>query len=383
MKKLKIIQIVGDGSMTGAPRHVLLLATELKRRGHRILAIAPPGPIVNSLKEAKIAVAKIRMHSPLDRRADHAIRAVIEKYKPDIVHCHGTRGGWLGRLAARKIKDCAIVYTEHLWTKDYSIGNPVWHEFQLRGMKYIDKFTDVTIAVSKSVKDFLVKSKIVPQGKIVIVPNMLDPRFSEVARYRKPEGVPWLIGTVGSLNVQKGYLLLLESLALLKKQKLNGDNNWKAQIIGTGPLEKIIKRKIRKYRLVDKVSIIKKVSDICETMRHFTLYVQNSRSESFGMATMEAMALGIPAIVSGRGALPEIIEHGKTGLIVQFGKPEKLTKAIMQLVQDEKLYYKISKNARQTVLKKYSCDKVVDQIEFVYEKAIKNKQFKKSHLNRK
>jgi len=375
MKKLKIIQIVGDGTMTGAPRHVLFLSNELKRRGHKVLIIAPPGPIIKLFKKAHLPAKEIVMKSPLDRRADHKIRDEIIKFNPDIVHCHGTRGGWLGRLAARKVKNCAIVYTEHLWTKDYHIGNPVWHEFQLTGLKYMDKFTDATIAVSRSVRDFLTKSKIVPKGKVFLVPNVLDPQFATVARYNKPEGVMKVIGSVGSLNGQKGYLFLIEALGELARRKIK---NWRCQIIGSGPLEKIMRRKIRKYKLIDKVTIITKVDDICETMRHFSIYIQNSATESFGMAVMEAMALGIPPIVTNRGALPEIVDNDVSGIIIPYGKPDKIASAIIKLIEDPKLYQRISRQARAKIIGKYSPTSVTQRIEKIYIRAIKNKQFKKN-----
>ena len=380
MEKLRIVQVVGDGTTTGAPRHVLLLSTELKRRGHNVLAIAPPGPIVKSLEAAGVKTAKIVMRSPLDRRADHEIRATAARFKPDVIHCHGTRGGWLGRLAARKIKHTALVYTEHLWTKDYAIGNPVWHEFQTRGLRYMDRFTDVTIAVSKSVKDFLVANHITPPGRIVIVGNMLDPCFSTVTRYKKPSEMPQIIGTVGSLNQQKGHLLLLDALVLLNKQKL--PYQWRCQIIGAGPLEGEVKKRIRRLRLHGKVALMGKFDDICTAMRHFTYYVQYSRTESFGMAAMEAMALEIPTIVSNRGALPEIVKTDETGIVVPYNQPAKLADAIVKLMCDQKLCERLGQQARREVLEKYSNHKIVDHIERVYLRAIKHRQFLRDYSNR-
>lgn len=372
--KYSIAQVVGDSTMSGAPRHVMVLSRELKKRGHKVTVICPPGPLTKHLQEMHITTEVIAMESPLDRRADHNIRAALERIKPDIVHCHGLRGGWLGRLAARKLARIAVVYTEHLWTQDYHLANRVWEEFQLRGLGMMDKFTDITIAVSGAVKGFLISRHIVPDCKIVVIPNILDPSFIGLKKYHKPEGVPQVIGSIGSLNIQKGYLVFLEALKILQEQKLPID--WRCQLIGSGPLEKTIRKKIKKYRLVPRVSLKPSVDSIPNTMRHFSCYVQNSRTESFGLAVIEAMSLGVPVIVTNRGALPEIVRNKETGLIVSYGKPERLAQALASLLTDSHLAEELGSNGQRAVLKKFAAKPIVDRIEGVYRKAVENRQFK-------
>jgi glycosyltransferase involved in cell wall biosynthesis len=229
----------------------------------------------------------------------------------------------------------------------------------------------MTIAVSEEVKKFLVKKSMVPQNKIVVVPNLLDNRFLSVKQYQKPANLPPLIGTVGSLNAQKGHILLIEALSLLKKKDKKLD--WRCQIIGTGPLEKYLRRLIRKKKLRGQTSIITDAGDIREAMRHFTIYVQYSRTESFGMAVSEAMALGIPTIVSNKGALPEMVVDGRDGLVVPYGKAVLLAKAIERLIKNKSLRQNISVIARKKILKLYNQETILDEIEQVYSQAIKHK----------
>ena len=366
--------------MSGAPRHVFILSQALKKRGHNITVVCPPGAMINHLREAKIKVEVIAMGSPLDRKADHKIRAVLERLKPDIVHCHGLRGGWLGRLAARKLKSMAMVYTEHLWTKDYHLTNRVWEEFQLRGLKLMDRFTDVTIAISGSVKAFLLERKITPRGKLVVIPNMLNPDFIGPKKYQKPSGLPKIIGSIGSLNIQKGYLALLEALKILREKKLPLD--WRCQIIGTGPLEKIIRRRIKKFKLSSWVTVKPSVDDVIETMRHFSCYAQNSRAETAARAVVEAMVLGVPVIVANRGALPEVVRHGETGLVVPYGKPEQLADALSKILLDDNLARRLGEAGRREVLRRFAAKPTIDRIEKVYAKALSNRRFKR-HIARR
>lgn len=361
--------------MSGAPRHIFVLSQSLIKRGHKLTLICPPGTVVKKFREAGIKVEPIAMGSPLDRQADHKIRAALKRLKPDIVHCHGLRGGWLGRLAVRKLKNIAVVYTEHLWTEDYHLKNRVWEEFQLRGQKLMDNFTDMTIAVSGASESFLLSRGITRRGKIVVIPHMVNPNFHGLKKYAKPEGLPKIIGSVGSLNVQKGHLPLIEALKVLRYKKLPLD--WRCRIIGGGPLEKIIRRRIKKYRLSAQVSVKPSAEDIVETMRHFACYVQNSRAETFGLPVIEAMSLGVPVVTTSRGALTEIVRHGENGLVVPYGRPELLANAIARILTDDELARRLGEAGREVAAKRFSEKLVVDRVEKVYAKAVVTRRFKR------
>ena len=374
MKKLRIVQVVGDKTLGGASRHVLLLTQRLLKRGHSVKVIMPHGTVAKLFRAKGLDVNEVAMKSYFDRKSDTRIRSLLADYKPDVVHCHGTRSGWLGRLAARKLTDIAVVYTEHLWTKDYHFTNSIYENVHLRGLQLMDRFTDVTIAVSQSVKNFLSKNNIVPANKIVIVPNMLDPKFRKYTVYQKPAGVPPVIGSVGSINIQKGFPVLVQALKELDTQK--PELLWRCQIIGSGPMSESVKQLIEKLGLEKRIVVKDRVDDIVETMRHFSYYVQASRSESFGISTIEAMALGIAPIVTNRGALPELVNNMTTGIVVPYGRPDKLAAALIRLMDDEELRISLGEVARNEVRRKYSCKQVTDRIEKVYYQAIEKRRFK-------
>ena len=374
--RYNIVQVVGDNTTGGVPRHVLVLVQELKKRKHKVSVICPSGPLTKTFRALGVRTEIIAMGSPLDRWADHKIRTALEHIHPDIVHCHGLLGGWLGRLAARKLRNIAVVYTEHFWTPDYHLTNRVWEEFQLRGLGVMDRFTDMTIAVSGTVKTFLVSRNIVPDSKVIVVPNMLSPDFVGLKKYNKPEGVPQIIGSIGSFNVHKGHLMLIEALKILNNKKISVD--WRCQFVGSGPLEKTMAKRIIRYRLSSRASLRPPTDDIIEVMRHFSCYVQNSRAEPFGVVVMEAMSLGVPVIATDRGALPEMVRHRETGLVVPYGQPKKLAQAIAKILTDRRLSEELGENARRAVLGKFAIKPVVDRIERVYRKAIRNRQFKRN-----
>lgn len=383
---MKIIQIIGDSSVSGGPRHVLVLTKELEKRGLPQIVICPPGFLANKLEEAGIRVHKVKMHGPFDRQADHRIREILINAKPDLVHCHGVRGGWLGRLAARKIPNLPIVYTEHLWTKEYHLENPVWERFQLRGLKFLDKYTAKTIAVSYAVKKYLLERKITTPQKTLVIPNFLPVEIFELKSYKKPKSVGILIGSVGSLNPQKDFETLIKAAEVIHRAKrvIHSSTHFthssqapkqlpiRFQIIGSGNLKNKLEKVIHRAKLQDIFHLRENVEDIYEAMRHFTIYVQPSISESFGLTAAEAMALQIPTVATNISAFRELIKPNQTGLLFPVKDYRRLAELLEILIKNSAFRLKLAKNASREVKKRYTIDKVIPQIIAVYEEIIKN-----------
>lgn len=380
MRKIKVVQIVGEKTMVGVARHVLLLSKELKKQGHDVSAIVTPGPVANQFKKSKTPCHCVKFKAFLNRRLYHEIRDIIASIKPDIVHCHGNQAGWQGRLAVRRLPEIAVVYSEYHFTKDFSIRNPVWREFHLRSMTLLNQFTDITIATSPSIKRYLISRGLSRRNRTVILPCPVELRFLKNKRYKKPEEVPQIIGAIGSLNPHNGYLWLLQALFLMRK--IDKHSNWRCQIIGSGPLKKTIRKKIKKLKLTKHVEMFSSLPNPLSTMRHFTYYVQYSGSESTGIRLLEAMALGIVPICSDRGALADIVKNNKNGVLVPLGRPNELASALQALIKDKEKHNKLSANARATVTKHYSVRDIGKRLELIYSKALKIRHFKQDQGTR-
>jgi len=378
MKKMKVMQIVGEKTMAGVARHVLLLSKELKKRGHDVSAIVAPGPVANQFKKNKIPCYSVKFKASLNRRLYHKVRDIIASIKPDVVHCHGNKAGWQGRLAVRRLPKIAVVYSEYHFTKDFNISNPVWREFHLRSMALLDQFTDITIATSPSIRRYLISRGLSRRNRTVVLPCPVDPLFLKNKRYKKPEEVPQIIGAMGSLNPHNGYLWLLQALFLMRKEDKHG--NWRCQIIGDGPLKKTIRKKIKKLKLTKHVDMFNPVSNQLSTMRHFTYYVQYSTSESTGARLLETMALGVVPVCSNRGALTDIVENNKNGIVVPLGRPNELALALEDLIKNKKKYDKLSDNASETVADHYALCDIGERLELTYLKALRIRHFKRGRV---
>jgi len=369
---MKIALISGDSSLSGAPSHVLQLARALKSRGIEVLVITPPGALCKFCAVEKIPCTEVPMQGPFDRKADHKIREILAKFNPDIAHFHGVRGGWLGRLAARKLPKVKKIYTEHLWTKDYHLNNPAYEQFQLNGLKFMERWTDMTIAVSNAVKDFLTSRGYDPK-KIVVIPNGIGNEFINVNALKKPKGTPYLVGSVGSLNRTKNYRNAILAIAKIKKD--SPELNIFYQIIGEGPEEKRLKKMVERRKLTEIIHFISRAENIGERLSHFTIFLNVSLSESFGLAVGEAMAVGLPVVVSNVEGLKTLVTKD-TGIFVDPRKPEGIAKGIMQLINDRPLRLKMGAAAKKRIIDNFSEDKMIKKTVGVYNKVLKSRGYR-------
>ena len=303
------------------------------------------------------------MNSKLDIEAIREIRKSIKHLKPDIIHVHGTRAGSLGRLAAIGFR-IPVVYTEHLWTKNYKLPSRFAHRLQLIGLWFLDMFTTVNIAVSQSVKDFMVENQISRDEKIVVIYNAIEPLKKEAKIF---SGKDWVIGTIGTLNFQKGIQYLIEAFPIILKEFPKA----RLEIVGEGPYRRRLEKLVKKMKLSNSISFTGFVKDIEEKIINFDLYAQPSLSESFGLAIVQAMSIGLPVVATNTGGIPEVVTTGKTGILVEAAKPKALAAAILELLRDHEKAKKMGKMAAQDVKIKFNLKEMIKETEKIYEQVAK------------
>lgn len=320
---ITIVHILSDANRSGAPTHVLTLANGLKALddGFQTVVIGPTGPIADDFMKAKVFYSVFDITSKFQRQRISKLRLHLEEvladYKTDhvIIHCHGPRAGLFGRLATHTLP-YPIVYTEHSWNKDYHLPNIVNEWFQLAALRYLDRYTTKTIGVSQAVVDFLLERKITSPDKIAKIYNgvaipaktsFIDNKPDQADAPNKTDNpdMPIVIGSVGSLTFQKNYSWLLRLFHGL----LEEFPQLRLQIIGAGREEANLKQQAAKLKIADAVEFIGSVphEKIADYFRKWRLYLQPSTNESFGLALIEAVAAGLPALGSDTGAVREVL----------------------------------------------------------------------------
>jgi glycosyltransferase involved in cell wall biosynthesis len=175
--------------------------------------------------------------------------------------------------------------------------------------------------------------------------------------------------SVQRLAPRKGVENLLYAMSIVVKE----NSKVKLAIIGDGS------EKARLIELTKKLGINKNVTfmgfvDFDDLPKYYStcdIFVLHSLYELFGIVLVEAMACGKPVISTKVGAIPEIVDHGKTGFLVEPKNPKQLAEAILKLASDEKLRNKLGSEGRRKAREKYDWDIIVDKYLHEYEQIIK------------
>ena len=359
--KTSILEIIGDSTLAGAPRHLLSLLENFDYKKFRLFVICPPGPLAGEVKGLKkgIDLEIVPMKSKIDLSAIKEIRANIKHIKPDVIHVHGTRAGALGRLAAIGFS-YPVIYTEHLWTKNYKLSNIISQQLQLIGLWFLDMFTTLNIAVSQAVKDFMVENQISRDSKVVVIYNAIEPTKKKASIFSSKQII---IGTVGTLNYQKGVQFLISAMEKIIKEF----PEVSLEIVGEGTYRKQLEHQVKRMKLSKFIHFNGFIKDIEDKMADFDIYVQASLSESFGLAIVQAMGLGIPVVATHTGGIPEVITTGKSGILVEIGNPQSLADGILELLRDHKKAEKMGKMAQEEAKIKFNLKDMVSETEKIYE----------------
>lgn len=367
-QRIKLVQIIADSSLGGGPRHVLDLVKNIDKEKFDVYIICPGGFLSAEAKQVKdVTVYNVQMRSKFDLVALWDIKKIINKIRteknpfgPLIIHAHGSRAGLLGRLAspihAKK------VYTEHRFDQDFHLKNPL-NEWVQKKLLQIQNFnSDLIIAVSSSVKKYLILSRMAPQEKIVIIPNGVDLAVvgKSVNRLSTDHKAP-IIGTIGTLNFQKGHIYLIEAMPyILEKYPLAT-----LEIIGEGEERVVLEAEIKRLNLEKHVTLYGIKSDNTKYMRQWNVFALPSIAETFGIVILEAMSMGLPVVATKVGGIVDIITSKKNGILVEKQNSKQLAKSILEVLDHPVLASKLKREGLVRV-KDFDWRDIIKKVEKEY-----------------
>lgn len=197
----------------------------------------------------------------------------------------------------------------------------------------------------------------------IVIPNsipFLDERNSNCSNKS--------VISVGRLNEQKGFDMLIEAWYIVKQKH----PDWSLHLYGDGELRDDLQKQINKSNLQCSIFLEKPVKDIQSKYLESAFYVMSSRFEGFGMVLIEAMACGLPCISFNCPNGPaDIIDNEKNGFLVENGNIKELAKDICILIENEELRKNMGKFAKESI-KKYSPDIIMQKWAELFE-SLKNK----------
>ena len=272
-----------------------------------------------------------------DFRALISLVRLIFNEKPDIVHTHSSKGGILGRMAAKIVGVPHIIHTPHGHVFYGHFGR-----FASRIFMWVEKifsmFTDRMVALTDGEKDDYINLSVCPPDKLlkihsgVHVKKFMQANGNRVEK-RRSLGLDQngaVIGFVGWLLPIKGPDYLLKAM----------DDVWHEHqeaalvLVGKGDLDVDLRSEARKKNVNGKVKFLGWREDIDEIMPLFDMLVLPSLNEGMGRVLVEAMAAGKPVVASRVGGIPDLVRDGETGYLVPPADEKALAEGIKKLLDD-------------------------------------------------
>jgi len=234
--------------------------------------------------------------------------------------------------------------------------------------KFIYKKTDHFVYITKYVQNEksqqfqILKRKngsIIYNGSAVRIDN------GEFSPEMKNISVFDIAGLVNWKNIQ----ILIKAFNIIVNQYKK--TNYYLYVAGDGPYRSELEKMIENYKLQNNVFLLGYQKNVGRLLNSCDIFVHPSFAEGFGIVVPEAMLAQKPVIVSNAGALPELIEHKKTGLIVESHNPEDWANAIIQLAENPEFAEQLAKNAEKSASERFSYNKFCGEYEKLYKKLLK------------
>lgn len=280
----------------------------------------------------------------------------------DIFHCHGFISALMG-CALSMLTGKPFIVTEQ--STGWSGGTLSW----LRGIIY--RKAAVCVGASNATKDEFRKLGV---ERVLVIPNGVDvEQFRECADCaRKRDGMGgFTVLGVGRLEKVKGYRYLIEAFQKIKKEIPES----RLMLIGDGSEKENLKREAEALRLEDSVEFLGEIAH--DALPHYyhraDVFIMPSLAEGFGITALEAMAAGLPVVVTKVGGLLDIVENEKTGILVKSGNTEDIFHAVVRLYRDEHLRSRLVESAQRKV-SDFDWNQSAKKISDIYRAAVISKR---------
>ena len=326
MTGLRVLEAITPSRIGGAEVFVTHLVSSFEEMGVQVGVFCPKGrPFVEYVRARGVSPITWKTHGKFDPLTIIRLARLLKRGRYDVIHTHLSTASLLGAFAAKLAGRRSAAHVHGLNTATCF------------------RYSDRLIAVSRAVKSHLVAQGI-KEHKIHVVHNGVDlvkyqPTGTREARAAfdgsaiaiEPDEL--LLGVFGRLSSEKGQRVAIEAMFLISKEYPGA----RLAIVGDGGDMDDLKSATAALGLNDRVIFTGFVQDVRGIMGACdAVVVPSSRGEGFGLAAVEAMALGKPVVASDQGGLKEIIIHNETGLLTPPNDPQSLAEAVCSILADPK-----------------------------------------------
>ena len=373
-KQMKILFLSAGNSV-----HTVKWVNALADRGHDVHLVFQSNhkPLGNEISnKAKLYCLKYSGNKGYFINALE-LRRLFQTIKPNVVNAHYASGyGTLARLARLRPLVLSVWGSD---VYDFPYQNKLNMKLVVKNLLYADQI----VSTSHCMADQARKLPGIRSVNIEIIPFGVD--IKQFRRKNKKENKETIcIGNIKTLEPKYGIIDLIRAVGILKKNlesKGLAEVSKKivVQIYGDGRQKDEIAKLIKQLQLTDTVELKGKIpnSKVPEALEKMDIFCVTSKSESFGVSAVEAMAMELPVVATDVDGFEEVVNDGLTGIIVKKSNANSIAEALGKFILDENLRIKMGKCGRNKVIECYNLENNVDLMIGTYINTVKTYKAKR------
>lgn len=365
---MKILQVVTLSEVGGAQKVLYHIVQGLYKKDMEFhVACAPGGELADWLTRMGVKVYPlaelVRPISPVtDLKALLKLKKIMQREKYDLVHCHSSKAGIVGRLAAWLADVPRIIFTVHGWGVNSSSS---WGRSLLGAAERVAGWvsTDV-VCVSKA--DFRLGKKFVAGKKLRVIYNGAEVSLKDRGSLRQELGIgekDVVVAMAARLKEPKEPLFFLRTAARLVA--VYGERVH-FLLAGDGPLREECEGFVREKHLEKQVHLLGTREDLIDLYSEFDVLALFSSWEGLPLTICEAMRAGLPIVASRVGGVGEQVEDGWNGFLLDSLDGDRAADYLGKLITDEELRREMGSNSRFRGEALFRLDRMVEEYEKLY-----------------
>ena len=369
MDRLRIIEMIDKPALGGGQTAVLLLAGGLDPQLFDVaVASGGGGPLVDEARRRGLRHIPFTPGSRFSLRPAAEIARLLEAEKTDILHTHGGYAGLYGRWAARRARTPVRVHTLH-GIHYLHYRNPALRRLSIWQERFLSRASDALVLVCQSDLALAKRHRLAARESLTVIPNGLD-ALPAVSRPSAPDlraelgleqGKP-IVGTVARLHRQKGIIHLLRAAPRI----LGAVPGTRIVVVGDGPLGGELRRRAAAPGLDGRIVFLGEREDARSIMDLFDVFVLPSLWEGLPFVLVEAAALGKPIVATAVDGVPEVIDDGKTGVLIRPGNADALADAVVSMLSDKPRAANLAAAAKALIPPRFPLRRTIEQHQSLY-----------------
>jgi glycosyltransferase involved in cell wall biosynthesis len=291
-----------------------------------------------------------------DTRAYRHIKALLRARRPEIIHTHSSKAGFLGRQAAHALGLANVLHTPHVFPFQWTTG--LKRRFYLALERHAARLCRTIVCVSESQRADAVAQRLCAPEKLVVVRNGLELPAASTARERSTaraalgiaENTP-VVGMVARLAPQKGVGAFIGAAAEILRQR----PEVLFLLVGSGPLEGEMRARLAGLRIPpERFRLLGHREDTGALYPAFDVLILSSLYEGLPYVLLEAMACGLPVIATDVLGSRDVVLDGQTGLLARANDSAQIAAQTLKVLNDAELRARLGAAARVRVAEQFS-----------------------------